>query len=139
MALSAFDDKSTEPRAIELTEALGPTSALWDDLRNYLASEFPPLTEKWNFAGQKWGWSLQLKQKKRTILYLTPGDRYFFAGFALGERAVNAAHESHLPDSVLTMIDSARKYAEGRAVRIEIRRERDLDHTKKLAAIKMAN
>ncbi len=104
-----------------------------------MASEYQPLAEKWNFPGQKWGWSLQLKQKKRTVLYMTPCKGYFLAGFALGEKAVKAAHESGLPESVLNIINGARKYAEGRAVRVEVRTKKDLDNTKKLAAIKMAN
>jgi hypothetical protein len=139
MALSAFDDKSKTPRAAELKKVLGRTSGLWVKLKDHLESEYQPLSEKWTFAGQKWGWSLQLKQKKRTILYMTPREKHFSAGFALGERAVKAAHESDLPDSVLAIIDSARKYAEGRGVRIEVRTRKDLENTKKLAAIKMAN
>jgi hypothetical protein len=139
VALSAFDDKSSTPRAKQLTEVLGRTSALWDSLREHLASEYQPLAEKWIFPGQKWGWSLQLRQKKRTVLYMTPRKGHFSAGFTLGEKAVKAAHESDLPDSVLTLIDSARKYAEGRGVRIEVRTKKDLTATKKLAAIKMAN
>jgi len=50
-----------------------------------------------------------------------------------------AAHDSPLPGSILTVIDEAKKYAEGRAVRIEIKNKKDLEITKKLAAIKMAN
>ena len=139
MALSAFDDKSSTPRAADLTKTLGRTSALWDRLRDHLASEYQPLVEKWIFSGEKWGWSLQLKQRKRTILYMTPCKKYFLAGFVLGEKAVKAAHQSDLPDSVLTTIDSARKYAEGRGIRIEVRTKKDLDNVKKLAVIKMAN
>lgn len=139
MALSAFDDKSRSPRPAELKKTLGRTSGLWDKLKDHLGSEYQPLSEKWTFAGQKWGWSLQLKQKKRTILYMTPREGFFSAGFALGERAVKAAHESDLSDSVLALIDSARKYAEGRGVRIEVKTKKDLEDTKKLAAIKMAN
>jgi hypothetical protein len=139
MAVSAFEDKSSAPRATELTETLGRTSALWDELRGHITSDYQPLVEKWNFSGRKWGWSLQLKQKKRTVLYMTPCKGYFVAGFALGEKAVKAAHASDLPNSVLDMIDSAKRYAEGRAVRIEVRTKKDLDNTKKLAAIKMAN
>ncbi len=67
------------------------------------------------------------------------GNGFLSAGFVLGERAVKAAHESDLPDSVLAMIDSARRYVEGRGVRIEVKSKRDLDATRKLAAIKMAN
>jgi len=139
MALSAFDDKSRTPRSSELKETLGRSSALWDQLKIYLASEYQPLTEKWMFSGAKWGWSLQLKRKKRTILYITPCKRHFLVGFALGERAVKAAHESDLPGSVLTLIDSAPKYAEGRGVRMEVRIKKDLENAKELAAIKMAN
>jgi hypothetical protein len=139
MALSAFADKSSAPRAVELTRALGRTSRLWDELRGHLTSEYQPLAEKWNFSGAKWGWSLQMKQKKRTVLYMTPCKGYFLAGFALGEKAVRAAHQGDLPESLLSMIDSARKYAEGRAVRVEVRTKKDLNNTKKLAAIKMAN
>ena len=139
MALSAFDDKSSTPRSSELKETLGRSSSLWDQLRDHLASEYKPLAEKWMFSGEKWGWSLQLKRKKRTILYMTPCKKHFLAGFALGEKAVKAAHESDLTDSVLTLIDSARKYAEGRGVRIEVRTKKNLESTQKLAAIKMAN
>jgi hypothetical protein len=80
-----------------------------------------------------------LKRKKRTVLYMTPGKGYFLASFALGEKAVQAAHRSGLPDSVLNIIDGARKYAEGRGVRLEVRTKKDMENIKRLAAIKMAN
>jgi hypothetical protein len=118
---------------------LGRSSALWKKLRDHLASEYEPLTEKWNFSGKKWGWALQLKHKKRTVVYMTPCEGYFVVGFALGERAVKAAHASRLPKTALAIIDTATKYAEGRAIRIEVKTKRDLDNIVKLAAIKMAN
>ena len=139
MALSAFDDKSKKPGKSDLEKTLGRTYTHWNNLMTHIAAEYVPLVEKWSFSGAKWGWSLQLKQKKRTILYLTPGKRYFMVGFVLGEKAVKAAHDSTLPDSILSEIDGARKYAEGRGVRLDIRNKKDLDSVKKLAAIKMAN
>ncbi|NIM49280.1 MAG: DUF3788 family protein [Gemmatimonadales bacterium] len=139
MATSAFDDKSAPPQAGELAAALGGASPLWDSLVAALASQHAPLSETWKFGGQKWGWTLQLKQRKRTVLYLTPCRGHFVAGFAIGEKAVRAAHQTDLPAAVLGAIDSARKYAEGRAVRLEVRRKRDLAAVEKLAAVKMAN
>ena len=139
MALSAFDDKSKQPTAGDLKTMLGRTGVHWDSLRAHIAAEYPPLDETWNFAGAKWGWSLRLKQKKRTVLYMTPCRKHFLVGFALGEKAVKAAHDAGLPDSVIAVIDEAPRYAEGRGVRIEIRNKRDLDAVKKLAAVKMAN
>ena len=70
---------------------------------------------------------------------MTPRKGHFLVGFVLGEKAVRAARDSDLPDSIFTTIDEARKYAEGRGVRIEIRNKKSLEATKKLAAIKMAN
>jgi len=139
MALSAFDDKSHEPEEPELQGTLGRAGARWDELVAYIASEYAPLTTKWGFAGAKWGWSLRLTQKMRTVLYMTPQERCFLVGFALGERAVRAAHAIPLADSVLAVIDEAPKYAEGRGVRIEVRTKKDIETVKRLAAVKMAN
>ena len=139
MGLSAFSDKSRQPRAEDLKTTLGRSATHWDSLTSHIAAEYAPLEETWNFAGANWGWSLRLKQKKRTVLYMTPCKGFFLVGFVLGEKAVKSAHDSPLPDSILAVIDEAKKYAEGRAVRIEIKNKRDLEITKKLAAIKMAN
>jgi hypothetical protein len=139
MALSAFDDKAKKPSKRALRTTLGRTSTHWDNLIAHIASEYSPLAETWNFAGAAWGWSLRLKQKKRTVLYMTPCRGHFLVGFALGEKAVKAAHDSGLPDEVLSLIDEAKKYAEGRAVRLEIRNKRNLEVAKAIAAVKMAN
>ena len=139
MALSAFDDRSTEPGERELTRVLGRAAPAWRDLATHLAEQYEPLTETWKFSGAKWGWSLQLKRRKRTVLYLTPGRSRFLVGFTLGEKAVSAAHQSDLPAAVLDLIDSATKYVEGRGVRLEVRTKRDIETVERLAAIKMAN
>ncbi len=139
MALSAFDDKSKEPGAADLSRTLGRSSVHWQSLVAHVKAEYAPLDATWNFAGAKWGWSLRLKQKKRTVLYMTPCSRHFLVGFALGEKAVKAAHARPLPDSTLAILDGAPKYAEGRGVRIGVRNKKDLEIVKGLAAVKMAN
>lgn len=139
MALSAFDDESRQPQDDDLAATLGSTFALWNELRRFLASKFAPLSADWGFTSKKTGWGLRLKHEKRAILYMTPCNGYFLASFALGEKAVKAAHESDLPVSVLRAIDNAQKYAEGRGVRLEVRSVEDVHNVEKLAIIKMAN
>ena len=139
MATSVFADKASPPDTRELAAALGPAGTWWEELVTALAARYEPLTETWKFGGKQWGWTLQLKRRKRTVLYLTPCEGHFIAGFALGEKAVKAAPQSDLPASVLTVIDEARKYAEGRAVRLEVRRKVDIESVEKIAAAKMAN
>lgn len=139
MALSAFDDKSREPRKEELADVLLDAGELWNELVSHLESELDPLAEDWTFSGKKWGWAMRLKHKNRAVLYMTPSNGFFYVGLALGEKAVAAAHESDLPQSVLDVIDGSQKYAEGRAVRLEVRMRHDLDTVLQIARIKMAN
>ena len=139
MALSAFDDKGKEPGAAEIKEALGRSSMHWFGLIELVESEFTPAVATWTFGGAKWGWALRLKQKKRAVLYMTPGRKHFLVGFALGEKAVKAARAAKLPGPVWTLISGAQKYAEGRAVRMEVRTKKDLENVMKVARIKMAN
>ena len=139
MALSAFDDRERPPDDDELHAVLGRASGIWNELVEHLVEVYSPVTREWTFSGKKWGWALAMKRKKRAIVYLTPCARHFLAGFALGEKAVQAAHAGGLPASVLECIDNAPRYAEGRGVRFELRTKKDLEAVKQVAAVKMAN
>jgi len=139
MALSAFDDKSKQPQDDDLAATLGSTFVFWNELKRLIALRFAPLSIEWGFTSKKTGWGLRLKRETRTILYMTPCKGYFLVSFALGEKAVKAAHESDLPTSVLKIINSAKKYVEGRGVRLEVRNTEDLRNVEKLAVIKMTN
>ena len=138
MALSVFEDKSTPPTEDALHAALGTTTPWWLELIARIGARFSPVDETWGFSGKSTGWGLRLKHGERTILYMTPRDGHFLVSFALGEKAVKAAHERALPAGVLSAIDRAPKYAEGRGVRFEIRAGEDLAAMEALAEIKMA-
>lgn len=138
MALSAFDDKSQPPETRELKRILGKSAALWNQLVAYVCDGYGPLKDEWNFSGAKYGWSLRLKRKDRAILYLTPQAGQFQVGVALGEKAVRAAHERGLPDAVLSLLDRAPKYAEGRGIRLPVSGRAELRIAQHLADAKMA-
>lgn len=139
MAISIFDDKSHQPDEDDLIQVLGKTYKFWCILKDSVIKQYSPISPGWGFASKSTGWGLRLKGAKRAVLYMTPCKGYFLASFALGEKAVAAAHANKLPDSVLKVIDNAPKYVEGRGVRLEVRTAKDVDNIKKLAAIKMAN
>jgi hypothetical protein len=139
MALSVFADKRNKPRPTDLRRELGRSRAAWEELVAWLHERFEPVTEEWTYPGAKWGWSLRVKRKKRAILYLTPRSKLFFVGFALGEKAVRIALESDPPRSLVTLIETAEKYPEGRAVRLEIRYKKDLPAVRLLAEAKMGS
>ena len=138
MAASAFDDKARPPGASEVARVLGETAPLWTELRAWTAERFAPLTEEWVYGGARYGWSLRLKQKKRAVLYLTPGAGFFRASLALGEKAAAAATLAGLPATVLRLIEEAPRYPEGRAFRLEVKNARQRRWVEKVAELKMA-
>ena len=73
MALSAFDDKSHEPREKELAAVLGGTAALWSQVVAGTRSRFDPLTEEWVFSGKKWGWALRTRSSEKRLLVIRGG------------------------------------------------------------------
>jgi hypothetical protein len=137
VALSALDDKSKLPTDAELGRVLGKARPLWRDLLARIDKAFAPVTAEWGFASKSTGWGLRVRRPDRTILYMTPCAGYFLASFALGEKAARAAMDSDLPKRVLDTIRSAKKYAEGRGVRLEVRTKADLRSIERIAALKM--
>ena len=132
-----LNDKSREPDDDMLADVLGPSKGLWDAVLAYLAQEYPGVQNDGGLAGPKYGWSLRPKYKKRMILYLIPQKDSFLVGFVLGERAVAATEESTLPAHILEAIRGARRYAEGRGIRFEVRRRDEIHTIQELIKIKM--
>lgn len=139
MPANAFIDKPKMPTDAELTAALGPAKALWDQLLAGLTERCKIDVQEWNSYSRKAGWSLRLQHKKRNMVYLSPCRGCFRASFALGDKAVQAARESGLPASVIKIIGEAKRYAEGTAVRIEVKTAKDIAVVEKLAVAKLAN
>ena len=124
------------PKERDVRRRLGRAGDRWAELLARLAEVHGPLTETWKFYKH---WTLQVQRKKRTVVWLTPHEKYFLASTALGDKAAAAARRSDLPAEVKRMIRTAKKYAEGRACRIEIRTKRDVETVLDVAALKMAN
>jgi hypothetical protein len=131
----SFDDKGKAPDDKALAKDLGPAKKLWDDFVGHVAAAYGPVTEAWGFYKS---WSLRLKKKDRTIVYLLPRDGHFLCAFVFGGKATDAARTAKLPKAVLKEIEAAPVYAEGRGFRLEVRTAKDVETMTKLAAIKMA-
>jgi len=134
MSPNAFIGHAQPPTDDELTTKLGAARALWDEL---LATLALPIAE-WNSYSLKAGWSLKLKVRKRTIVYLSPVQGAIRVAFILGPKAVAAAPGEKLSKTLLKRIDDAPRYPEGVGVRLEVKSRKDLPAIRKLAALKLA-
>lgn len=136
---NAFIGQTTQPTQAEIASALGATEGLWRQLLDWLAAEHNISDGEWKSSSLKYGWSVRMKLKKRTIVYLAPCGRCFRASFVLGDKAIAAARQAALPKSVLKAIDEAPRYAEGTGVRLIVKKPADLPGIRKLVEIKLAN
>jgi 3-methyladenine DNA glycosylase Mpg len=139
MFANAFIAQSRQPTEKQLSAELGAAKTTWDALLAALSQEHAIAETEWHSYSPKAGWSLRLKHKKRNIVYLSPGHGYFLASFALGDKAMEVARKTDFPKPVIQLIRNAKRYAEGSAIRIEVRTVADIDTVKKLTAIKLAN
>ena len=139
MIANAFAGKATQPSEAELAGVLGPAKAVWDQLLAELAEDCNLTAKEWNSYSRKAGWALRLKRGERNIVYLSPGDGCFMASFVLGDKAIGAARAGKLPQSVIDAMDHAKRYAEGTAIRLDVRTPRQIAPVKKLVAIKLDN
>jgi hypothetical protein len=95
--------------------------------------------QDWKSFSLKYGWSLRLKLKKRTIIHLSPCTGCFRAAFILGDKAVAAVRKSDVSKEVLRLLNAATRYVEGTGIRLVVKQKKDLAAIRKLAEIKLAN
>lgn len=134
---SIFIDKNKVPNDNDLKESLGDTYELWHLIKDYAISKYPKGFEEWNCS--KYGWSFRIKDKMRVIIYLLPRDRFFKAAFVFGQKATDMIMKSQIANSIKAELDSAKVYAEGRGIRIDIIDKMIISDIEKLIDVKLAN
>ncbi len=139
MALSVFTDKTKPPGDNELAEALGGTKQLWDQLKVHVKETYPNIVEDWKHYGKSSGWTMKLLKKKRNLFFSYPGQGHFVVVFVFGDKAVQAVENSSLPRDIVNTLKEARKYAEGRGLKVPVKNRDDFEVVKKLITIKVEN
>lgn len=139
MLENAFINHPTPPTDADLATALGDAKAVWDDLLATLARDGITTGHEWKSHNAKWGWSLRVVKKKRTIVWLSPGRDGFNVLFILGDKAVAVARTARLRMDARHSLATAPRYPEGTGVRLVAKSVRDLPVLCQLAAIKAAN
>lgn len=137
MDKSIFTDKMSKPGDDDLRDKLGDAFHLWHKIIGYLFSKYPYSLNEWNYPGEKYGWSFRIKDKKRAILYLLPRNGYFKTAFVFGQKATDVIMKSDISDTIKSELQSAKVYAEGRGIRIDVKDDKILDDIKKLIDIKL--
>ena len=139
MEAPILHDKSNTPDDDMIFPLLGDTGTLWKSIREYLKDEYTDIDEVWKYYYEKTGWLMQVVQKKRTVFWFKVYEGFFSITFWFGDKAVRIVGESDLPDDMKHELRDAKKYKIGRSISIHVRHADDVEHVKKLIALKMKN
>lgn len=139
MTENVFNIKDQKPETSQLAEKLGPAFKYWQEIRQSAVDICGTTTEEWKFYGAKYGWQMKTFLKKRNLFFLIPSESSFRVVFIFGDRAVGAIDESDIAESLKEEIRSAKKYAEGRGLSIEVRDGTHIPDIKRLLEIKVKN
>ena len=132
-------DKSKEPNQDNVLQLLGQNAERLNDLDSFCENEVGQLIYEWKFYTKKSGWTRKALLKKRNLFFLSPQKDFFTITFVFGDKAVEAVEKSGLPDNVKSELGQARKYMEGRGIKIDITNDDDLEIVKQLLMIKIGN
>jgi hypothetical protein len=131
-------DLGAPPEAKELAARLGEASKVWDALVAEVGRAFGPVAGRWGRAGAKYPWTYAVEGGGRKLVYLVAGEASFGATVVMGEKAIARALEEGVGPEVRAAIEGARKYVEGRPVRLEVRGVSDVDAVVGLVRCKLA-
>ncbi len=134
-----FNDKTQKPDEQLLSENLGDSFKVWQDITSHVKDAYDNITEEWKFYGQKYGWQLKTYLKKRNLFFLIPSKAYFRIGFVFGDKAVAEIEKSDVSEELKSIVKAAKKYAEGRGLPIEVTDQKYLPDIKELIEIKINN
>jgi hypothetical protein len=138
METIVFPDKDKMPGEAEVKKVLGKTYLVWQKVCNLVYAKVPGALSEWNFPGVKYGWSFRVKSKKRVIIYFLPRPGFFRVAFVFDNRAYNEIMRSSVSEEIKNSLTSAKVYAEGRGIRIDVTSENVLPDIVQLLDIKLA-
>ena len=138
MAKSYFRDKTLTPTTEMLTDVLGSAKEMWDGFIQHIESTYPDFMTEWKFYGLAWGWSFIYSNKKKKLIYITPGESFFTATFSFNAKGHEMAKTMGFTEDVLRIIESGKTNPAGRTFDIPIKQQSDMQIVHKLLQIKDA-
>lgn len=136
MDTSIFVNKEKSPSEADLKKALYNNYKTWVSIKDYVFNNCTGTFDDWNFS--KFGWNYRIRDKKRAIIYMMPCNKYFKASFVLGEKATKEILLCNISPEIKKIISSAKVYAEGRGVRLNVKNKNILKDILQIINIKIS-
>jgi hypothetical protein len=137
MTENQFKIKTEPSDELKIQQRLGINYQNLEAIRSIVQQETGDTEEEWKYYGPKNGWILKKYYKKRNLFFIAIYDGFFNITFVFGDNAVDQVLVSHVSDKLKNELAIARKYAEGRALSIQVSDSSNLSDIKELIRIKI--
>jgi hypothetical protein len=136
MSIGIFTEKKHHPSPEEITTALGESQAAWDELGNFLRTNYA-VQETWKFMyGKKYGWALHFERDRKMLANFYPTQGAFTVQINLPESAVQELLTLDLPAHIRKPVADAFPFPEGRWIFIPYRIESDIAEFQRLIRLR---
>lgn len=135
--LPILNDKAVLPNDAILKKLLNNAWQYWQDLKDYLLTNYSNVNEFWKFYYENTGWVIQVLVKKQTLFWFKVYEDYFTITFWFGDNGVSAVEKSSLPEDLKERLRNSKKYQIGRSLTIDVKSSKDLEYIKTLVALKV--
>jgi hypothetical protein len=132
-----FLDRNKLPSENELKELAPLSTKFLEEIRIYLNKSGLSFSEEWKYYTKNTGWTKKFLAGKRNLFFFTPLRTGANISFIFGDKAVNEVNQRNLPEKIKEELNSAKKYAEGKGIRIKGETMRDFKNVLKLLEIKI--
>lgn len=100
METPALKDPAISPAKKIIEDALGKSSAAYEELMNILESETFELTPNWNYYNDGKAWLCKVQHKKKTVFWLSVWDKHFKLGFYFTERNCKGIFDLDIDEAI---------------------------------------
>jgi len=109
------------------------------EIRDFVIEKYPIATKEWHVSVKIYDRVFRIKDKKRTIVYLSSKNGWFIVTFVFRQKATDEILASEINQDLKTELINSKVYMESRLVRIDVRVPGLMSDIKKLALIKLIN
>jgi hypothetical protein len=137
MSIGAFTDKKRQPTEEEIRKTVGSKLAIWQELIQYIRTNYPSNEDFKFLYGKRYGWALRFRIRGQLLTSLYPNVEGFTVQVNLNPAAIDQAQRMNLGENVQTAIERANPYPEGRWLFVPVGSADDMKDIQRLLALRV--
>ena len=132
-----LSDKDQFPTEEIIFSHIGKSKLIWQNLFEFIHSEYPEFNEEWRFYKDGGSWLMKVTRKSKTIFWLSIIKNAFQVTFYFGDKAEPAILVSNISDELKTGFKEGKRFGKIRAITLSMKRKKEIEFVKELILIKL--